>query len=167
MGTDCPALIVFGVATPVSPNSEPVSEISEIVRSAPPLFEIVNTALPVDPTLTVPNGTELLLKEICGPDEVAVAERFTTTGEVPSLPCTVIVPVTLPLEVGVTATITFPDCPAAMGIGNAAPDRLNCGFEKVAWVMEIAEFPVLEIATDWVLCFPTLTFPKLTLLGLT
>jgi hypothetical protein len=98
---------------------------------------------------------------------VAVAERFTTAGDVPSLPCTVIVPVTLPLEVGVKATIMFPDCPAAMDIGNAAPDRLNCGFEKVAWVMEITDLPVLEIATDWVLCFPTLTFPKLTLLGLT
>src|SRR6516165_8504431 len=166
MGTDCPPVIVFGVATPVSPNSEPVREITEIVRSDPPLFEIVNMAFSVDPTLTVPKCTELLLKEICGPDEVAVAERFTTTGDVPSLPCTVIVPVRLPLEVGVTATITFPDCPAAMDIGNAAPDRLNCGFEKVAWVMEITDLPVLEIATDWVLCFPTLTLPKLTLLGL-
>ena len=64
MGTDCPALIVFGVVTPVSPNSEPVSEITEIVRSDPPAFEIVSTAFPVDPTLTVPNCTELLLKEI-------------------------------------------------------------------------------------------------------
>jgi hypothetical protein len=64
MGTDCPAPIVFGVATPVSENSEPVSETTEIVRSDPPLFEITNTAFPVDPTLTVPNGTELLLKEI-------------------------------------------------------------------------------------------------------
>jgi hypothetical protein len=54
-----------------------------------------------------------------------------------------------------------------MDIGNAAPDRLNCGFEKVAWVMEIAELPVLEIATGWVLCFPTPTFPKLTVLGFT
>jgi len=64
MGTDCPAPIVFGVATPVSLNSEPVSEITEIARSDPPIFEIVKTAFSVDPTLTVPNGTELLLKEI-------------------------------------------------------------------------------------------------------
>ena len=53
--TDWPALTVLGVATPLSPNSAPVNETIEIVRSLPPLFEIVTVALPVDPTPTVPN----------------------------------------------------------------------------------------------------------------
>jgi hypothetical protein len=54
-GTDCPALIVFGVAIPVAPNSASFMAITDMVRSEPPVFEMVRFALPVEPTLTVPN----------------------------------------------------------------------------------------------------------------
>jgi hypothetical protein len=54
-GADWPALIVLGVVIPVAPNSAPVMAITDMVRSEPPVFEIVRFALPVEPTLTVPN----------------------------------------------------------------------------------------------------------------
>ena len=47
--------MVFGVVIPLTPNPVPVTETMEIVRSAFPLFEIKRVALPVDPSVTVPN----------------------------------------------------------------------------------------------------------------
>jgi len=52
---DCPAVIVFGVVIPLTLNSAPVSEITEIVRSAVPGLDIVRFKLLVELTPTVPN----------------------------------------------------------------------------------------------------------------
>ena len=164
MVADWPAVIVFGVATPLSLNSAPVNVIKEIVRSAVPVFEMVKFAFPVEPSVTVPNWTELLLREICGAGATAVAARFTTC-ELPSLLWAVIVPVTLPAVVGVTATVKFVDCPVARDIGNVAPGKLNCELETVAWVIETAVLPVFAMAIVWVVCLPTPTLPKFTLVG--
>jgi hypothetical protein len=97
----------------------------------------------------------------------AVAERLTTVGVVPLLPWTVSVPDTVPAVAGVTATVKLPDWPAASDIGNDIPGRLNCGLESDACVMDTAVFPVFETATVCVVCFPTPTFPKFRLVGLT
>jgi hypothetical protein len=43
---DCPALRIFGVTIPVTPNSVPVSESMEIVRSLPPTLDTVTLAEP-------------------------------------------------------------------------------------------------------------------------
>lgn len=75
-------------------------------------------------------------------------------------------PFTAPAAVGVTATVKFPDWPVPSDIGKLAPGRVNCGLENVACVIESAELPVFEIATVCVLCFPTVTLPKLMLVGL-
>lgn len=155
-----PALTVFGVAMPVSPNVAPVTAINEMFKSALPRFEIVTLALPVEPTDTDPNSTDVVLKEISGPEEAAVAERFTVAGELPSLPCTVIVPFTLPEVVGAKATVILADWPVPRDIGRAVPERLNWELEKVACVMEMDVLPVFDTETVWVLCFPTATFPK-------
>jgi hypothetical protein len=107
----------------------------------------------------------VLLKEICAPGVTAVAERLKVADELPSLPRTVSVPVIVPEDVGVTATVKLLDCPVAMDIGNVAPGKLNCGLESVAWVIDTAVLPVLDIEIDCVACFPTPTLPKLTLVG--
>jgi hypothetical protein len=109
----------------------------------------------------------LLLTEICGAGATAVAERFTTAGAAPPLPWTVIVPVKVPAVGGVTATVTFPDCPVATVIGSVTPVKLNAGLEIVAWVIETGMEPVFVRAMVCVVCFPTPTFPKFTLAGLT
>ena len=96
-----------------------------------------------------------------------MAERFTVTGELPLFPCAVIVPLTVPAAVGLTATVIFADCPVPRAMGKAAPGSENCGFEKLTWVMERLVLPVLVTATVCEVCLPTLTFPKLTLPGFT
>src|SRR5271166_4616223 len=110
---------------------------------------------------------ELLLSEIWGAAATAVAERFTTAGALPSLPWTVKVPVTVPVAVGVKATVRFPDWPVAIDIGRVTPVKLNCGLERVAWVIETAVFPVFETEIVCVVFFPTPTLPKFTEVGLT
>lgn len=92
---------------------------------------------------------------------------MTTAGAAPSLPWTVRVPLKVPAADGVTATVKLPDCPVATVIGSVTPVKLNAGLEVVAWVIETGMVPVFETATVWVVCFPTPTFPKFTLVGLT
>ena len=72
----------------------------------------------------------------------------------------------VPDAVGVTATVILALCPVARDIGKTAPGNENCGFDMLTWVMESEVFPVLVTAMVCVLCFPTLTFPKLMLVGL-
>ena len=52
---DWPAEIVFGVVNPLAPNSAPMTEMAEIVKSALPMFDTVKLVVPVEPTPIVPN----------------------------------------------------------------------------------------------------------------
>jgi hypothetical protein len=54
-GADWPAVMVLGVVIPLTLNSAPISETTEIVRSALPVFDIVKFKLLVDPIPTVLN----------------------------------------------------------------------------------------------------------------
>ena len=121
-----PALMVLGVVRPVSANAAPDKATIEMFRSALPEFEMVTLELPVEPTLIDPNSTDVALSDICGPVEAAaVAARFTVAGELPLLPCTVIVPFTFPELVGAKATVRFADWPVPRDMGRALPERLN------------------------------------------
>jgi len=94
-----------------------------------------------------------------------VADRFATTGELPLSPLTVSVPVTFPAAAGVTATEKLLDCPGESARGRLTPEKLNCEFDTLAWVMFTATVPVFETETLCVAFLPTVTVPKLTLLG--
>jgi len=100
-----PALIVFGVAIPLTPNPAPAIESMDTVRSVVPVFEIVKLVLPIVPTVIFPRLTLLLLTAICGAAITAVAERATTTGELPPSACIVSVPLSVPVEDGITFTL--------------------------------------------------------------
>jgi hypothetical protein len=73
----------------------------------------------------------------------------------------------VPAADGVTPTVKLPVCPAAIVIGRVTPVKLNAGLELTAWVIVTDVEPVFVTATVWVVCFPTATFPKFTLVGLT
>ena len=124
-GAFCPALTVVGVVMPLIPKSSPESVRREIVKFAVPIFEMVRLELPVEPTEMLPKLTAVVLKLSCGSGATPVAERFTTTGELPPSPCTVNVPVMAPALVGLTETEKLPPCPVASAIGMVIPDRLN------------------------------------------
>jgi len=113
----------------------------------------------------LPKLIELLLKEICCAAETPVAAKFTTAGALPESPCTESVPFTAPLVVGVTLTVTVPDCPAAIDIGRLIPLTVNCELETVACVIVTEAVPALEIVTVLLLALPRGTLPKLTEAG--
>ena len=124
-GAFWPALMVLGVVMPLIPKSAPESVRTEIVKSAVPALEMVRLEVPVEPTETLPKLTALELRLSCGCGFAPVAERFTTTGELPPSPCNVNVPVTLPATVGSTETEKVPTCAVASAIGRLIPERLN------------------------------------------
>ncbi len=124
-GAFCPALMVLGVVMPLIPKSAPESVRRETVKSAVPVFEMVRLELPVEPTETLPKLTAVVLKLNCGSGVTPVADRFTTTGELPPSPCIVNVPVIAPALVGLTETEKLPPCPVARPIGMVIPERLN------------------------------------------
>lgn len=153
---------------PLIPNSAPVNEINDIVRSEEPRFDSVRLALPFVPVETVPKLSEVGLTDNFGCVPLtAVAERLTATGELPPSPDTVSVPLKLAAAVGVTFTDKLLDCPAASAKGRLAPDTLNCELETVACVMFNATVPTFDTVIVCVACFPTPTLPKLTVAGLT
>jgi hypothetical protein len=108
-GADCPAEITFGVVIPLNPNPAPEIVTDDTVKSEFPAFEIVKLADPEVLTCTLPKFTVVVLREICGALVNALAERFATAGLLFASSCTVKVPVTDPLAVGVTLTVNVPD----------------------------------------------------------
>jgi hypothetical protein len=120
---------------------------------------------PEELTATLPKLTALALKEAWGADETALAVRLMTAGELPESPCTVSVPVIVPLAVGVMLTVKFPDCPEDIAIGNVMPLTLNCEFDTVACVTFMEAMPVFAIVTVWLLSLPTAIDPKFTVAG--
>ena len=81
-GTDCPALIVFGVATPLIPNSAPLKVITETVKSDEPLFPMEKVDVPFDPIVTLPKSSTEGVREICCCGEVVIVPLRLTTPEV-------------------------------------------------------------------------------------
>jgi hypothetical protein len=165
---DCPAGIVAGVVMPLTVKLTPLTVSIEIVSAELPEFVNTRLLVPFDPTATVPKLMAVALNDN---DEdgamTAVAVNFTTTGALPWSPCAVSVALRFPATVAFTATVRFADSPMPTAMGNLAPVTLKCGSEMVIWVMLMATFPVFANVTCCVDCFPTITWPKFMLAGLT
>ena len=161
----CPELIIFGVAIPLSENSEPVSATMETVRSAAPAFVITTFCVPCVPTLTVPKSTVALLREICCCGLTPVALRFNTTGVAAESIPTDSVPVMLPAAVGFTETEMLAACPEGSESGSAVEATVNCGLDTFSLVIVTVlwfGFVTEKVCVD---CLPRPTRPKQTLLG--
>ena len=80
-------MIVRGVAIPVIPNSAPLSVITEMIKSAAPVFPIVREDVFFEPIETVPKSTAAGANVICACGlVVTVPLRLSTTGAVPESP---------------------------------------------------------------------------------
>ena len=58
--------------------------------------------------------------------------RLTIAGAVPTSPCNVKVPLTLPAVVPFNHTEKLVPCPAAIDMGKVIPESANCELESVA-----------------------------------
>ena len=70
-------------------------------------------------------------------------------------------------ELGVNPMVTTEDPPGATDNGNVRPVRLKPVPASVAWVTLRFAVPAFRMVSDCVLATPTVTFPKLTLAGVT
>jgi hypothetical protein len=131
---DWPAVIVFGVVIPDTPNDVPLTVITEIVRSAPPLFVKVIGEVPVVEVVTFPKFTLAGEMLSCGCAASAVPVRGTDAVDVaPSelLKFSESEPEAFPLDVPVNHTVIVEVCPAAIVNGSVTPENENCVIEGV------------------------------------
>ena len=75
----CLGFKVTGVVIPVAPNREPATEIEEIVTGAVPEEVRVTDCLPVLPTATFPNDTDVVFRVRDGDAEAATAAASNAT----------------------------------------------------------------------------------------
>jgi len=94
-------------------------------------------------------------------------DRATLVGEPEALLAMERFPESLPVDPGANFTLIFAELPAAMVIGIVGPVMLNPEPLAVAELTVRLAKPVLDTVTDEVELLPTLTLPKLRLVGFT
>jgi hypothetical protein len=165
--TDWPPPIVCGMLIPLVVKSVPATVKLETVRFAFPAFVSTRFVVPFEPTSTLPKSIALGPTDNFGwPAATAVAVKLAAAGELPESPVTVNVPVTVPAAFAFTATVKLIVCPTPNAAGVVIPETVNCGFDTDTCVMFNATFPEFTIDTVCVAAFPTVTFPKVTLVEL-
>jgi hypothetical protein len=93
--------------------------------------------------------------------------KVTMAGELVALLATKTLPVTLPVAVGANDTLSVTDRPGVRAVLAPTPLALNPAPELVILEIVTFEFPVFVTVMFCELLLPTLTFPKLRLVGLT
>jgi hypothetical protein len=164
--TDCPAVSTVPLETPLSLNPAPVTVTPEIVMFEFPLFVNVVVSELLLPSATFPKDK---LVGLAPSDKVAAApvpDRLMTSGEGVPFVVSVMLPVTAVAEDGVKTALKVAVPPAAMVVDvdrpvwlKPVPDTVICENVRVA-------LPLLVSVIDCELLLPTVTVPKLTLVGL-
>src|SRR5713226_3734127 len=159
----CPGLRVSGAVMPLMVNPVPEALAAEIVTLAVPELLNVMVCVPPLPTSTFPKlkFDGLGDSAACTP----LPAREATVGELRALLLIETLPDALPGAVGANCALKVLDCPGARENGKVkplmpkpAPVTLPCEIFKLA-------VPELVKVTVWALAVPTVTLPKLTLLG--
>jgi len=155
---------VRGSVSPLKLNPAPLALAAEIVRLDPPeLLSVPLSDFDV-PTWTFPK-LKLVGLETNWPCARPVPESGTERVGLPASELIVSVPLAAPAAVGANITLNVALCPAVIVAGRLGPVKLNP--LPLADALETVTLtpPVLVIVTGTVLLVPTVTFPKLTLLG--
>ena len=152
-----------GNVCPTKVKPAPLTAAWEIVKLPEPVLLKVIFCVPLLPTSTLPK------LKVDGLDESAASvplpAREATAGDLYALLLIETLPDALPGAVGVNCALKVLDCPGARENGKVnplipkpAPVTLPCEILKLA-VPELVKVTVCALAV------PTVTFPKLTLLG--
>jgi hypothetical protein len=161
----CPAPIICPAATPDALNPAPVAFTAPIVTVEFPLFVSVTLWELLLPIITLPNARldVLALSEVVV--DTPVPESGIAVGDPEALLIREIDPETAPPAVGANATLNVVLPPPAIVAGTASPLMLNPA--PFTDADEIVSVTVPEFWIKIVCEFgdPTITFPKLTLVG--
>jgi hypothetical protein len=157
---DCPALMVFGVVIPETPNGAPFTLIIEMFRSEPPVFVRVKLAESLVPIVTEPKPTLAGFTLSCACAGVAFAASATGPEKAPASVFKDKVALTGPVEVPLKETIRFAVEPEGREKGNVSPENVNCLPLKSASAIFRVVVPVFLIDTVCDTFLPTTTLPK-------
>ncbi len=166
--TVCLGLSVTGKVAPETVNPVPLIDAEAILTAAVPVEVSFNDSVEVLPTAMLPKLRLDGLTANCG--VVAATPmplRLTVTLLLLELLLIVSVPVAALFVVGANFTWSFAVCFGLSVRGNVAPDTLKAVPLIVAELILTAEVPVEVRVTDSVKFEPTVTVPKLRLVGLT
>jgi hypothetical protein len=145
----------------------PATLICERVTAEFPVFVSVTACVPLLPMVTLPKLNAVGLAESCRTWDTPVPESMTLRGEFGALLTSVRAPVVLLAEAGVKLTVKTAELPGTSVRGKVTPLNAKPVPLTVACVMLRLALPGLLTVTDWVLVMPTVTLPKLTLVGTT
>jgi hypothetical protein len=160
----CPAVNVTGVVIPLKLNPEPLIPTEEIVTVVPPLLVTVSDRDCLFPTVTLPK-LRLVGFAPSVPGVTPLPDKGMVRVGFEALDVIVRLPLALPADEGVNETLKVALCPAVSVTGVVIPVKLNpealTATEEIVTVVP----PVFVTVSDTDFLFPTVTLPKLMLLG--
>lgn len=164
---DCPAASVMGRVTPDVEKPVPLAAIFEILTLALPVFVNVTVCVVLVFVVTLPKLTDVGEAESVTTEATLVPAKATTTGEVGELFVSERLALKLLAEAGVKLTVKLEEAAGANVSGTVSPENAKVLPGKEAAETVRLAVPVFVIVTVCVFVFPTETFVKLTLVGVT
>ena len=164
MVVDCPTASVTGNEIPPMPKPLPVTLPCVIVRLAVPVLLKETLRLLVVPSVTLPKLMLVGFVVSCPCVPVPLSEMV--VGELDASLMSETLPVALPAAVGAKVAVKDVLCPVVRVRGSVRPLIENPLPVTLAWVIVRLAVPELLKLTVRLLVVPTLTLPKLTLVGL-
>jgi hypothetical protein len=159
-----PDVKVTGVVIPLKLNPVPLTATWEIVTLAPPVLVNVSDSDCLFPTVTLPNP-RLVGFDPNVPGATPVPDRGLVSVGLDPFDVSVTLPVALPADAGVNVTVKVALCPAVSVTGVVIPLRVKPAPLIVAEEIVTLTPPVLVTVSDRDCLFPTVTLPKLRLVG--
>jgi len=161
----CPAAKLTGAEIPLNAKPVPLIATFEIVTVEPPVFVIVSDNGSLLPTCTVPKlrlaGFALNAPtDAPTPASVMVKVGFGASEVIVTLP------LAAPVDVGPNVTVNVALCDTFNATGVDMPLTLNPLPVAAICEMLTVDALLLVSVTVWLLCVPTVTLPKLSLVGL-
>lgn len=145
-------------------NPAPLVLICEIVTLEFPVFVSVTLCVALVPVVRLPKLSEAGLGVSWRMQGIPVPAKGTASGAPGALLTSVRLPVRLPAEAGANPSVKVEAVAGDIVSGNVNPETLK---PVPACVTLRFAVPVFRIVSMWVFVTPTVTFPKLTLAGLT
>jgi len=159
-----PAGMVNGSESPPTLNTE-LFVLAPVTVTLAPLAVKLPDAVPLLPTTTLPKSMEVGFTANCPTAEEPVPDSGIVSVGLEALDVMVTLPLALPADDGANETENVALCPAVSVTGAVMPVKPNPLPLTATWEIVTSVPPVLVTVSDRDLLLPTVTLPKLRLVG--
>ena len=160
-----PAISVTGAVIPPKLNPVPLTPICEIVTLEAPVLVNVSESVWLLPNVTLPKP-RLLGLELSAPGATPVPVTGTVRVGLDAVDVMVMLPLATPADAGVNVTLSVALCPAVNVTGAVMPVRVNPAPLIPTCEIVTLDPPVFVTVSERDCLLPTITLPKLRLVGL-